>query len=75
MRTAIEHRQQDRIPLDFGSTAVTGVHVRCVAALRDDYGLASRPVKMHEPYQMPGFGGRTIQRSFACLIWKSCVKP
>src|ERR1039458_9226420 len=33
LRTALEHREPDRIPLDFGSTAVTGVHVSCVAAL------------------------------------------
>ena len=54
MRTALEHREPDRIPLDFGSTAVTGVHVSCVAALRDYYGLSPGPVKVHEPYQMLG---------------------
>ena len=54
MRTALEHREPDRIPLDFGGTAVTGIHVSCVAALRDYYGLDRRPVKVHEPYQMLG---------------------
>jgi hypothetical protein len=54
LRTALEHREPDRIPLDFGSTAVTGIHVSCVAALRDYYGLAPGPVKVHEPYQMLG---------------------
>ncbi len=54
LRTALEHREPDRIPLDFGSTAVTGVHVTCVAALRRYYGLSLRPVKVHEPYQMLG---------------------
>jgi len=33
---------------------VTGIHVSCVAALRDYYGLAPVPVKVHEPYQMLG---------------------
>jgi hypothetical protein len=46
---ALDHREPDRIPLDFGSTATTGVHVSCVAALRDHYGLEKRPVKVHEP--------------------------
>jgi hypothetical protein len=55
LRTALEHRGPDRIPLDFGATAVTGIHVNCVAALRDYYGLAPEPVKVHEPYQMLGF--------------------
>jgi uroporphyrinogen-III decarboxylase len=52
---ALNHRAPDRIPIDFGGTAVTGVHVSCVAALRDYYGLEKRPVKVHEPYQMLGW--------------------
>lgn len=51
---AVNHREPDRIPVDFGGTAVTGVHVSCVAGLRDYYGLEKRPVKVHEPYQMLG---------------------
>jgi Uroporphyrinogen decarboxylase (URO-D) len=51
---ALEHRQPDAVPVDFGSTAVTGIHVSCVAALRDHYGLEKRPVKVNEPYQMLG---------------------
>jgi uroporphyrinogen-III decarboxylase len=51
---ALNHRQPDRVPVDFGSTAVTGIHVSCVAALRKHYGLENRPVKVHEPYQMLG---------------------
>ena len=50
----LNHKQPDRIPIDFGGTAVTGVHVSCVAALRDYYGLEKRPVPVHEPYQMLG---------------------
>jgi hypothetical protein len=49
---ALSHRQPDRIPIDFGGTAVTGVHASCVAALRDYYGLEKRPVRVHEPFQM-----------------------
>jgi hypothetical protein len=30
---AIHHREPDRVPMDFGSTGVTGVHVSCVAEL------------------------------------------
>jgi hypothetical protein len=54
LRAALEHREPDRIPLDFGSTSVTGIHVSCVAALRQYYGLTPGPVKVHEPYQMLG---------------------
>jgi hypothetical protein len=50
----LAHREPDRVPLDFGSTSVTGIHVSCVAALRDHYGLEKRPVKVLEPCQMLG---------------------
>jgi len=49
---ALNHKQPERIPIDFGGTAVTGVHASCVAALRDHYGLEKRPVRVHEPFQM-----------------------
>lgn len=54
LHTTLRRRQPDRIPIDFGSTSVTGVHVSCVAALREHYGLERRPVKIHEPFQMLG---------------------
>jgi hypothetical protein len=48
------HKAPDRIPLDFGSTAVTGIHVLVVEKLRDYFGLEKRPVRVPEPYQMLG---------------------
>jgi hypothetical protein len=52
---ATNHRRPDRVPVDFGATAVSGIHVSVVAALRDYFGLERRPVKVHEPYQMLGW--------------------
>ncbi|MGD0580951.1 MAG: uroporphyrinogen decarboxylase family protein [Bryobacteraceae bacterium] len=49
--------------MDFGATAVTGVHVSCVAALREHYGLEKGPVKVHEPYQMLGLIEDDLQRA------------
>ena len=50
----INHQQPDRVVVDFGSTAVTGIHVLIVEKLREYYGLEKRPVKVIEPYQMLG---------------------
>jgi len=50
----INHQQPDRLVVDFGSTAVTGIHVLVVQKLREYYGLEKRPVKVIEPYQMLG---------------------
>jgi len=54
LQAALNHRQPDSVPVDFGGTAVTGIHVSIIAALRDHYGLEKKPVKAHEPYQMLG---------------------
>ena len=51
---AINHRIPDRVPVDFGGGPTTGMHVSCVAALRDHYGLEKRIVKICEPFQMLG---------------------
>lgn len=54
LQDTLGHRQPDRIPIDFGGTMCSGMHVTCVAALRDYYGLEKRPVKVNEPFQMLG---------------------
>jgi hypothetical protein len=50
----INHQQPDKVVVDFGSTAVTGIHVLVVEKLRDHFGLEKKPVKVIEPYQMLG---------------------
>jgi len=50
----INHKQPDRIVVDLGGTAVTGIHVLAVENLRKYYGLEARPVRVIEPYQMLG---------------------
>jgi uroporphyrinogen-III decarboxylase len=50
----LDHRDPDRIPLDFGATPVTGIHVLALENMRKYWGLPSRPVKVTEPYQMLG---------------------
>jgi hypothetical protein len=50
----VNHKQPDRLVVDFGSTAVTGIHVLAIENLRKHYGLEYRPVRVIEPYQMLG---------------------
>ncbi|HUV00291.1 MAG TPA: uroporphyrinogen decarboxylase family protein [Bacteroidales bacterium] len=50
----LNHQQPEKVVVDFGSTAVTGVHVLVVEKLRGHYGLEKKPVKVTEPYQMLG---------------------
>ncbi len=51
---AMEYSSADKIPVDFGATPVTGIHVRSIENLRKYYGQEYRPVKVTEPYQMLG---------------------
>lgn len=53
LRRALAH-EAGPVPIDFGSNAVTGIHVSIVEGLRDYYGLDKHPVKVNEPYQMLG---------------------
>jgi hypothetical protein len=55
VQTTLAHKEPDKLPIDFGSTTETGMHVSCVEKLREYYSLAKKPVKMHDPYQCLGF--------------------
>ena len=53
---ALNHKESDRVPLDIGASAVTGMQVDTVYKLRQALGLDApgTPVKVVEPYQMLG---------------------
>ncbi|MBR9999651.1 MAG: hypothetical protein KFF73_11805 [Cyclobacteriaceae bacterium] len=51
---SLNHQIPDRIPVDMGSTGVTGIHALAVEKLRAWYGLEEKLVRIIEPYQMLG---------------------
>jgi hypothetical protein len=56
VQAALSHREPDRVPLDLGASAVTGMHVSSVYLLRQALKLDApgTPVTVWEPYQMLG---------------------
>ena len=54
LKKTLNHQQPDRLVLDFGGTAVTGIHCLAVKNLRNYFHLEDRPVKVVEPFQMLG---------------------
>jgi len=52
VRAAIHHRQPDRVPLDLGSTPVTGIHVSTYTRLREALGFPPARARVGEPFQM-----------------------
>lgn len=53
---ALNHQEPDRVPLDLGGTALTGMHVTTVYHLRQALGLDApgTPVKLVDDFQMLG---------------------
>ena len=54
VQASLNHKNPDKVPIDFGSSPVTGIHVLPIEKLREYYGLEKKPVKVIEPYQMLG---------------------
>ncbi len=56
VQLALNHREPDRVPLDLGGSAVTGMQVSSVYLLRQALQLdpPGTPVRVIEPYQMLG---------------------
>ncbi|MFC1541681.1 uroporphyrinogen decarboxylase family protein [Candidatus Latescibacterota bacterium] len=56
VRAAINHREPDRVPVDFGGTFETGISASTVYFLREALGLNAidERTKVVEPYQMLG---------------------
>ena len=52
----LNHQEPDRVPVDLGGSATSGMHVSSVYLLRQALGLdePGTPVKVIEPYQMLG---------------------
>jgi hypothetical protein len=50
----VNHRQPDRVVIDLGSTAVTGIHIQTISKLRRHFGLQRKPIRVIEPFQMLG---------------------
>jgi len=65
---AINHEESGKIPVDCGSTGVTGIHVRAVEELRRYYGLEMKPVKVIEPYQMLGEVEDDLAEMTGCTV-------
>jgi hypothetical protein len=52
IKSALNHKQPDKLPIDFGSGLTTGIHVSTIYKLRQYFGLdkPGTPVKLLEPF-------------------------
>jgi uroporphyrinogen-III decarboxylase len=63
---ALEHRQPDRVPVDFGSSAVTGINASVVYQLRRAFKLPEHPVRITDCYQMLGEVEEDLREKLGC---------
>lgn len=52
VRLAINHKEPDRVPVDLGSTLVTGIQAGIYSKFREALGVKKGKVKVYDPYQM-----------------------
>jgi len=52
VRLAINHKEPDVIPLDLGSTLVTGISAIAYAKLKKALGITKGKIKVYDPFQM-----------------------
>lgn len=52
VRLAINHKEPDRIPIDLGSTLVTGIQASAYAKLKKALGIKTGSVRLYDTYQM-----------------------
>jgi len=70
---AINHRQPEKVPIDLGSSSVTGIHVLCLERLREYCGLEKRPIIVIDAYEMLGLVEDDIKEALG--IGVSAVRP
>jgi len=68
VRNAINHQQTDRIPVDMGATAVTGIAAGALDRLRKALHLQEKKVKVHEPFQILGMVEEDVRKAIGVDI-------
>jgi uroporphyrinogen-III decarboxylase len=63
---ALEHRQSDKVPVDFGGTSVSGINASTVYKLRKALNLPEKPVKVVCSYQLLGETDDDLAEKLGC---------
>jgi hypothetical protein len=52
VKSALDHKETDRVPIDLGSSPVTGIQAVMYRKLKEYLGITGGEIKVYEPYQM-----------------------
>jgi uroporphyrinogen decarboxylase len=62
----LDHRQPDRVPIDFGGTNITGIHVCAYNALKGYLGISDAKSRIFDTYQQLALVEEPLRRAFSC---------
>ena len=62
VKTALEHQEPDRVPLDIGGTMVTGININALRKLKTHLGLTVEPEIRDQVTQMADTGADVIKK-------------
>ena len=70
LQAILDHKEADRVPIDFGAGGQTGMMASLVYQIKKDFGLLDpdERIKIVEPYQMLGEVDRKMQEYFAARV-------
>jgi len=62
VRSALDHKETDRVPIDLGSSPVTGIQAVMYRKLKEYLGITGGEIKVYEPYQMLAEVEETVKK-------------
>jgi uroporphyrinogen decarboxylase len=72
---ALDHRQPDRVPIDFGSTNITGINACAYNSLKGHLGLGDGRTRVFDTYQQLALVEEPVQQRFSCDARGVFVEP
>lgn len=68
LTATLNHEEPDRVVVDMGSTAITGINANALAKLRTALGLEERVIKISDPLQLLGMVEEDVREALGLDI-------
>ena len=68
VRCAFEHKQPERVAVDFGGTSTSMINSQVMYGLREYYGLEKRPPKINDMTTMTAFVEPDLAEIMGCDV-------
>ena len=69
VRLALDHEEPDRVPVDLGSSLVTGIQASAYAKLKKALGITEGEVRVYEPFQMLAEVEEPVRRALGVDVY------